>query len=258
MVKGCPCRRAAFFWGVMMLVRVLTAYLLAAYAVVCGSLCAYGAEAILNAPETAAVGDFVLVDASDSQATRELRWTIPEKDVALFTRSDHRQIVLWSDKPRSVEVMLSAIDSNGDRKAATVVIVINGDHQPPSPAPQPKPDNPAPPDPLGIMAEMKTQAESVQTTDRPGDLRHMIKAYQQLRDDIASGKADPANRLQMRTAAQSAMGAIPKETQKRWLPGFGKWWMTKLTELYNSGKLLTREHWLTVLDLTLFVLKGLL
>lgn len=221
---------------------------------------AQAAEAKIIADPQSVVGQFALIDGSESTATKGLRWTIPDHGVALFTRSDSRQIVLWSAEPRHVSVLLTAIDDNGKQSSQTVTIefvAINPEPKPPSPAPEPGPnDNPS--DPHGILPEMIAKAKDVQTSDRPGDVKHMVAALESLRDDFKSGRVDATKKMQVGVAIKSRVNNLPVEIQRRWMPGFGRWWTQRLVDLYNAGKLLTNEDWGAILELTIFALKGLL
>ena len=225
--------------------------------VFCPGFC-YSAEAKICAEAKQSVGQFALIDGSDSTASKSLRWTIPDHGVALFTRSDSRQIVLWSETPRHVTVLLTAIDNDGKQDSQTLTIEFVGDTPPkPEPAP-PRPDNGPPADPHGLLPDLIAKAKEVQTTDRPGDIKHMLSALESLRDDFKSGKVDASKKMQVGIAIKSRVNNLPIEIQRRWMPGFGRWWTQRLVDLYNAGKLLTNEDWVAILELSIYALRGLL
>lgn len=227
---------------------------------VCLSVLLLGAEAKINAPETAPVGEFVLVDAADSVGV--LTWTVPDPQVSLYVATGGKQIVLYSASPRRVKIRLTAKDEAG---TAVETEIIDFAGKTPGPAPAPKPDTPKPmpvePQPegrFGIAKPARDKAADVKVES--GDQRKteallLAAKLTNVRDRIQSGAIkteDPGTVMQ---AIRLANAELPRDVQARW-HGWGTWWGQTLFGHWKAGKLRASNDWSDVLDETIAGLKG--
>lgn len=224
----------------------------------------HAAEAILNAPDRAPACAFVLLDGSGSTCTDCLRWTVSDPEVSVFTDQRSRQIVVWSDKPRHVGVILTAVDKTGKRSVATKVIEFTGDPDDATPpTPEPRPDDPAKPDdrplqdPFAIKDQIITEATKLPAETRAKDAEALIAEVRKLRKKFADGEIGPRDSLKISRAVSTIPQGLPPDTAQR-TKGFGEWWAGALYRLYSARQIMTKEDWLLLLDLTIQALRMVL
>jgi hypothetical protein len=227
-------------------------------------------DAKISAPEKAAVGQFVLIDGAESSGT--LTWAIPDREVSVFTSPDSKQIVLFSPSARFCRIRLVATDGTAHSADVVVLEFIGESPRPapvpgpiPVPTPGPKPDV-KPPHPgrvlpagkFGISQKAHDKSLDVECPDRKAETAKVIAALESLQTEFRSDKVNPSAPLQVSSAINRACLSLPAEQQKRWLPSFGAWWTTTLRDLWDAGKLLTKEDWILLIEETLIGLKAVL
>lgn len=94
-----------------------------------------GADIKVAGAETAPVGSFVLIDASES--TCELTWTVPDKEVSLFLIGDNCQAILYSPTAKRCRYTVAAKDASG-MVVSREVLDFTGDDSHPARLPRPR------------------------------------------------------------------------------------------------------------------------
>lgn len=229
-----------------------------------------GADAKISAPEKAPVGQFVLIDGAESSGS--LTWTVPDREVSVFIAPDSKQIVVFSPSARFCKIRLVAAEGSA-HSADAVVVEFTGESPSPAPAPHPapkpdsKPDSKPdirPPRPgkglpagkFGISQKVHDKSLEVECPDRRVETAKVIAALESLQTEFRSDKINPRAPLQVSGAINRACLSLPVEQQKRWLPSFGAWWTTILRDLWEAGKLTTREDWILLIEETLIGLRA--
>ncbi|MDB5390867.1 MAG: hypothetical protein JWM11_6513 [Planctomycetaceae bacterium] len=228
----------------------------------------FGTEAKITAPEKAPACQFVLIDGSESAGT--LTWTVPDREVSVFTSADSKQIVVFSPTAKFCKIRLTAAEGTS-RSADAVVVEFVGEMPGPSPAPAPgpapnpdaKPDvKPPPPGKVlpagkfGISQKAHEKSLEVECPDRKAETAKVIAALESLQAEFRAGKISPQSPLQISGAINRACLSLPAGQQKRWLPSFGSWWTTTLRDLWDAGRLMTRDDWILLIEETLIGLKA--
>ena len=233
------------------------------------SLC-LGAEARIKAPETAPVGQYVRIDGLGSTGT--LTWSVPDKDVSVFTSADSTSVVVFCPSPRRVKVRLTAADAAGKSSDAEVVDFV-GDVPAPKPGPKPGPapaPAPAPhPTPLPDDAplpdgrfkvasparERARQVKAERAAQRHAEAQQMAAKLAEVQARIRSGEIDTANPVVLVTAIREANSQLPRDVQSRWTP-WGNWWCLFLRGLWMAGNLKTAADWILILEETILGLRS--
>jgi hypothetical protein len=224
-----------------------------------------GADAKITAPDKAPVGQFVLIDGAESAGT--LTWSIPDREVSVFTSSDAKQIVVFCPGARFCKIRLSAVE--GSTHSTDVVIVeFTGDQPAPAPKPdvkpepkpdvKPKPGKVLPAGRFGVSQPSHDKSLEVECSDRKSDTAKVIAALESLQAEFRADKINPKASLQVSGAINKACLSLPADQQRRWLPSFGSWWTTMLRDLWDAGKLSTKEDWILLIEETLIGLKAVL
>ena len=222
-----------------------------------------GAEAKLDAPATAKVGEFVLIDATGS--TGQLTWAVSGQRVSHFVGSDSKQLVIHAQQPGFVKVKLTATDATG-KSSDVAVIEFTSDGKPlPAPAPMPDvkpvvpmPDAKLPAGRFSIAQPAHDKAAEVKVA--PGDQRKteallLAAKLTQVRDRIQSGAIKGDDPGIVMHAIRAANAELPKDVQARW-HGWGVWWGQALFAQWKAGCLKASNDWSDVLDETILGLKA--
>ena len=222
-----------------------------------------GADAQIDAPATAKVGEFVLIDAAGSVGS--LTWAVPDQQVSHFVGQGGKQIVLHCPSPRFVKVRLTATDAAG-KSSDVAVIEFTGNGKPqPAPAPLPDakpvvpmPDAKLPAGRFAIAQPAHDKASEVNVTT--GDQRKteallLAAKLVQVRDRIQSGAIKGDDPGIVMHAIRAANAELPKDVQTRW-HGWGVWWGQALFAQWKAGCLKASNDWYDVLDETITGLKA--
>lgn len=222
-----------------------------------------GAEAQIDAPATAKVGEFVLIDSAGSVG--QVTWAVPDQQVSHFISGDRKQLVLHCPSPRFVKVRLTATDATGT-SSDVVVIEFTGNGKP-QPAPAPLPDvKPVVPEPdkklpagrfaIAQPAHDKAAEVKVATGDQRKTEALLLAAKLAIvRDRIQSGAIKGDDPGIVMHAIRAANAELPKDVQARW-HGWGVWWGQTLFAHWKAGKLNAANDWSDVLDETILGLKA--
>lgn len=228
-----------------------------------------GADAHIKAPETAPVGQYFLVDGLGSVGT--LTWSVPDKEVSVFTSADSTSIVLFCPSRRRVKVRLTATDAAG-KSVETEVIDCGGslpapkpDHVPaplPTPAPKPTPS----PDPVPLpdgrfkiaqqCREHARQVKAERAEQRRQEAEQLAVKLSGIRDRIKSGDIDANKPAELMAAVQAANAELPRDVQRRWSL-WGSWWGRFLYGLVTGGTLQTAADWILIIEETILGLRSL-
>ena len=222
-----------------------------------------GADAQIDAPATAKVGEFVLIDATGS--TGQLTWAVSGQRVSHFVGSDSKQLVIHAQQPGFVKVKLTATDATG-KSSDVAVIEFTVDGKPlPAPAPLPDakpvvpmPDAKLPAGRFAIAQSAHDKAAEVKVTT--GDQRKteallLAAKLTQVRDRIQSGAIKGDDPGVVMHAIRAANAELPKDVQARW-HGWGVWWGQALFAQWKAGCLKASNDWSDVLDETILGLKA--
>ena len=222
-----------------------------------------GADAQIDAPATAKVGEFVLIDATGS--TGQLTWAVSGQRVSHFVGSDSKQLVIHAQQPGFVKVKLTATDATG-KSSDVAVIEFTGDGKPlPAPAPLPDakpvvpmPDAKLPAGRFAIAQSAHDKAAEVKVTT--GDQRKteallLAAKLTQVRDRIQSGAIKGDDPGIVMHAIRAANAELPRDVQARW-HGWGVWWGQALFAQWKAGCLKASNDWSDVLDETILGLKA--
>lgn len=220
-----------------------------------------GADAQLDAPATAKVGEFVLIDATGS--TGQLTWAVSGQRVSHFVGSDSRQLVIHAQQPGFVKVRLTATDAAG-KSSDVDVIEFTGDGKP-LPAPAPMPDKPQPPPPIKpnvlpdgrfkLATPVRDEAARVKTTDRQAEAALIATKLADISGKLKTGSLSATDPAIVMKAIQQANGTLPRDVQQRW-GGWGQWWGRQLYDRWKAGQVQTASDWAAVIDETCLGLKA--
>lgn len=219
-----------------------------------------GADAQINAPATAKVGEFVLIDAADSVGS--LTWAVPDQQVSHYVAPGGKQIVLHCPSARFVKVRLTATDNAG-KSSDVAVIDFTGDGKP-LPAPAPMPDKPQPqpvkpnvlPDGrFKLAALVRDEAAKVQTADRQSEAALIAAKLTDISGKLKTGSLSAADPSIVMKAIQQANGTLPRDVQQRW-HGWGQWWGRQLYDRWKADQIKTASDWAAVIDETCLGLKA--
>lgn len=222
-----------------------------------------GADAQIDAPATAKVGEFVLIDATGS--TGQLTWAVSGQRVSHFVGSDSKQLVIHAQQPGFVKVRLTASDAAG-KSSDVALIEVTGNGKP-QPAPAPMPDvNPVVPEPdkklpagrfaIAQPAHDKAAEVKVATGDqRKTEALLLAAKLTQVRDRIQSGAIKGDDPGIVMHAIRAANAELPRDVQARW-HGWGVWWGQALFAQWKAGCLKASNDWSDVLDETILGLKA--
>lgn len=219
-----------------------------------------GADAKIKSPDSAIVGEFLLIDGAES--TGSLAWEIRDADVSMFASADAKQIVVFCPSPRKVLVTLTAKDSTS---TSVDYAVIKFGGVAPLPAPEPAPDvKPEPPKPKVLPDgkykvsqgshdhAMKVEARAER---RRVEAESVAKQLEKLRDKIRSKELDPSNTDALKTAIHNATGELPPDVQKRW-NGWGSWWGNLIMKFVFGRSLQSAADWILFLEETILGLRA--
>ena len=226
----------------------------------CSASIVRGAEIKVTAPESAPVGSFILIDAS--QSIGELSWTVPDKEVSLFLTRDNRQAILYSPTAKRCRYTIGAKDAAGTVTCRDV-IDFTGDAVDPAPAPAPtpgpKPDKPKSiPDGRFKVSQgshdhaLKVEARAER---RRAEAEMVAVKLEGIRDRIKSGEIDTSKPRLLMAEIQAANGTLPHDVQTRWSP-WGTWWGKFLYGIYIGGSLKTAADWILLFEETILGLRA--
>lgn len=222
-----------------------------------------GADIKVAGPETAPVGSFVLIDASES--TGELTWTVPDKEVSLFLARDNRQAILYSPTAKRCRYTVAAKDASG-LAVCREVLDFTGDDS--HPAPAPTPPAPAPhPDKLKTLPEGKFKVaqgshdQALKVTARAerrrAEAELVATKLEGIRDRIKSGELDTSQPKVLMEAIQAANASLPPDVHTRWTP-WGTWWGKFLYGIWSRGSLKTAADWILIFEETILGLRAVM
>lgn len=217
-----------------------------------------GADAQIDAPATAKVGEFVLIDATGS--TGQLTWAVAGQRVSRFVGSDSQQLVIHAEQPGFVKVRLTATDGAG-KSSDVALIEFTGDGKP-LPAPAPMPDKPQPVKPnvlpdgrFNLAAPVRDEAARVNTTDRQSEASLIAAKLADISGKLKTGSLSAADPSIVMKAIQQANGTLPRDVQQRWRQ-WGQWWGRQLYDRWKAGQIQTASDWAAVIDETCLGLKA--
>lgn len=219
----------------------------------------FGADAKVISLESAAVGDYVLIDASES--TGAVSFSATDPDAELFIRTDSKQALLRCPKPKRIRYCVTAKDGSGTSVCRDVIDFTGEEAVKPEPAPGPMP--PAPPGPAPKLPDGRfkvsqasyDQAMLVNASQRQADAVLVAKQLEKLRDKVKSGQVNPSEINEMKSAVRSATSELPHDVLRRW-NGWGAWWGKSIVSGISGGTLKTSGDWVTFLDETIVGLKA--
>lgn len=221
----------------------------------------FGADAKVKSPETAPVGQPILVDAGDSVG--ELTWDTNDPDVVIFTAiRGAKQAYVQRLTPGVGRFWVLAKDSAGT-SVSREVIVFGGEA--PQPAPSPMPDVPSPPapdvKPAKPLPEGKFRIAQKAHDKVPRSERKRIeseavaKQLEGVKDKIKRGELDPTRIGDLKAEIRRATGELPPEIKHRWAD-WASWWGSVLTSLVFGGSLKTAADWILLLEETILGLRA--
>lgn len=219
----------------------------------------FGADAKVTALETAAVGDYVLIDASESVGT--VSFDVPDPDAELFIRTDTKQALVRCPKEKRIRYCVTVKDGSGTSVCRDVIDFTGEVEVRPEPAPGPLPPSPPGPPPklpdgrFKVSQASYDQAMLVNSGQRAGDAGLVLKQLEALKSKIASGAVNPSEIDEMKTAVRSATSSLPADVLRRW-NGWGLWWGKSIVTGISGGTLKTAGDWVAFLDETIMGLKA--
>lgn len=221
----------------------------------------FGADAKVKAPDTAVVGQPILIDASESVG--ELEWDTNDPDVVIFPAiRGGRQAYVQRLSPGVLRFWVIARDKAGSSKW-TEAIVCTGDA--PQPAPSPMPDVPAPPGPDvkpakplpdGKFKIAQKAHDKVPRSERKRlECEAVAKQLEGVKDKIKRGELDPTKIGELKAEIRRATGELPPDIKHRWAD-WASWWGNFLTDLVFGGTVKTAADWILLLEETILGLRA--
>ncbi len=219
----------------------------------------FGADAKVTALESAAVGDYVLIDASDSVGT--LSFDVKDPDAELYLASGGKKALITCPKSKRVRYCVTAKDGSGTSVCRDVIDFTGDGAEKPEPAPKPVPVTPPGPAPKLPDGRFKVAQASydqlmlVSAGQRASDAALIVKQLAKLRDKVTAGEVDPTEIGEIKPAVFAATKELPQDVRKR-CNGWGVWWGNAIVTAISGGTLKTKSDWLTFLDETMLGLKA--
>lgn len=222
------------------------------------------AEVHVVYPQSSPACDYFQVNATASHASAGIEWQLADQEAELWIAPDGRRALIRVPTPRLLQLIAIARDVDGRNAVKIISVNITGESpepRPPAPKPEPspKPDvAPSPPAPVpgptvpsfGLVEQVKAEALKVKSEDLKAEAAQFAALCVGVKAKIKAGELQASSPAEIGNAIDSAVKALPKDVQKRWLPTFGKWWTVKLKSLFLEGKLNTTIDWCVLIDET--------